>query len=36
VELGWNILTGADRERIIETVYMKMPPPPRGGREGWG
>ena len=20
VELGWNILTGADRDRIIETV----------------
>ncbi|MDP8236598.1 MAG: UDP-N-acetylglucosamine 2-epimerase (non-hydrolyzing), partial [Candidatus Erginobacter occultus] len=29
VETGWNILTGADREKIVETVRTFRPPPAR-------
>jgi UDP-N-acetylglucosamine 2-epimerase (non-hydrolysing)/UDP-GlcNAc3NAcA epimerase len=29
VEAGWNILTGADREKIVETVRTFRPPPAR-------
>lgn len=29
VETGWNILTGADREKIVQTVRTFQPPPAR-------